>query len=863
MAILLLTAAHQSRLQAQTFVSDQEISLRLQSLSSGEKILSWNGQANHTYFLQVSHDLSEWTWAPNIELGIAGPMSYEVDGPTDRGFYRLIRSSHTAADLDHADFDGDQLTNLEEITPRPRPGGTNGITTLQSDIQTSPLDSDTDHDGLNDKWEQDHGLDPTDNGIRNIDNGLNGDPDGDGLTNAEELTASTDPFDPDTDDDFMPDGWEIQHNGKTVIRTAGTLSVVFAPQPDGGTAAAPAIVQLNPLDPADAALDPDQDELANLQEYLNGTRPDLDDTDGDGASDGAEVNAGANPNDGSDGGVPGGQGSGTVVMEIPFAIGGDYAWWEMTIEGQGPTDLRNQKITSSKDAEEGYGQYEGETQMIKLHAGNKYRVTMKRMGGIENDNGKWYCWSANVGIDPGSDELLPLETTFESLDYYQVSERIEDVAIAYAVNGENTGGGKSTWLVDNKEGLFTQHIHDYDNDVVQKLEAFLIPVDLDIIHPATGEVAEGSEDSTSAFVEKGRCGLVAIRRNADTPLTKLVLRAVPNLPTTSKFRLDIDLTLSSGDIKVWKDQGCTQLVTSQQTEFDGGVETTLYLEGVKQGSGGDLKIIQEIKVGETWHQGDKVSIAVVHAEIEVVLRCFILHKWTDSEPPIPIPVAITYIGIFPNLIPVVETSSTIAGDRPEHSLKNYDAADVSFRLAQMLLMTPYKELHSQVDVTSKRRKKAALLTDYYRKSEDIPAADQGADFGETLVIGATPNWFFPPDPNPTANHANAHRSGDVSKITVSLSGGPGTAPFVPAGLTPNIDWEYTISMTRMEYGSNPYIRMEVDGNHNLYPAYEVIAQESDGVFVPLYQVKPLPSILPGPNSLNVTMEANGSPIDLD
>jgi hypothetical protein len=70
-------------------------------------------------------------------------------------------------------------------------------------------------------------------------------------------------------------------------------------------------------------------------------------------------------------------------------------------------------------------------------------------------------------------------------------------------------------------------------------------------------------------------------------------------------------------------------------------------------------------------------------------------------------------------------------------------------------------------------------------------------------------------------------------------------------------------MTRMEYGSNPYIRVEVDGSHNLYPAYEVIAQKSDGVFVSLYQAKPLASILPGPNSLNVTMEANGSQVDLD
>ncbi len=99
-------------------------------------------------------------------------------------------------------------------------------------------------------------------------------------------------------------------------------------------------------------------------------------------------------------------------------------------------------------------------------------------------------------------------------------------------------------------------------------------VDLHVIYSATGEVAEGSEDSTSAYVEKGKGRLVAIRRNPDTPLTKLVLRAVSGLPITSKFCLDVESTLSSGHIKIWKDHACTQLVTSQQTEFDVGVETT-------------------------------------------------------------------------------------------------------------------------------------------------------------------------------------------------------------------------------------------------------------------------------------------------
>ena len=43
--------------------SDPQIGLSLQTLPAGEKILSWTGQANHTYFIQASPDLGEWTCA--------------------------------------------------------------------------------------------------------------------------------------------------------------------------------------------------------------------------------------------------------------------------------------------------------------------------------------------------------------------------------------------------------------------------------------------------------------------------------------------------------------------------------------------------------------------------------------------------------------------------------------------------------------------------------------------------------------------------------------------------------------------------------------------------------------------------------
>ncbi len=163
-----------------------------------------------------SDHLNKWNWAPVIELGNNESISYEVDGTANKGFYRLQYSDQTDTDLDNADFDGDGLTNLEEITPYTRPGARaarsiiGGPATANS-VQTNPLDPDTDHDGLGDKWERDNGLDPTDNGTVDPNNGATGDPDGEGLTNAEEQELGTDPHNQDTDGDGVSDGDEVTH----------------------------------------------------------------------------------------------------------------------------------------------------------------------------------------------------------------------------------------------------------------------------------------------------------------------------------------------------------------------------------------------------------------------------------------------------------------------------------------------------------------------------------------------------------------------------------------------------------------------------------------------------------------------------
>jgi pseudolysin len=117
---------------------------------------------------------------------------------------------------------------------------------------------DSDQDGMPDAWEIANGLNPASDdsaldfdsdGLTNLEEYILGtepdlsDSDGDSLSDGDEVnTHATDPLAPDTDLDNMPDGWEIT-NG------------------------------LDPLDPADAALDTDGDMLNNLGEYRLGYDP--------------------------------------------------------------------------------------------------------------------------------------------------------------------------------------------------------------------------------------------------------------------------------------------------------------------------------------------------------------------------------------------------------------------------------------------------------------------------------------------------------------------------------------------------------------------------------------------------------------
>ena len=151
---------------------DPNEGLRIQAGSSPELFaVKWFGKSGRTYFVQTSETLlpGSWVYLPVIESGAGAVSQWGYENTAHRSFVRLVYTDAAySGPVGAADFDSDGLTNNQEL----------GTT------MTDPLEGDVDGDGLNDGQEIALGTDPA-----------SADSDGDGLNDGAEISSGSSPTD--------------------------------------------------------------------------------------------------------------------------------------------------------------------------------------------------------------------------------------------------------------------------------------------------------------------------------------------------------------------------------------------------------------------------------------------------------------------------------------------------------------------------------------------------------------------------------------------------------------------------------------------------------------------------------------------
>ncbi|MFO6424233.1 hypothetical protein ACK8OT_12580, partial [Motilimonas sp. KMU-193] len=133
---------------------------------------------------------------------------------------------------------------------------------------------DSDQDGLPDNWEEQYGLDKYRNdAFENIDR--------DYLTNLEEFKLGTNPTNPDTDGDGIPDGDDFDSLNAKYSRDDDRDGIPYEWER--------LFHFMQDSNPNDANFDYDNDGLTELQEFLAGSNPQIPDSDNDGELDGADI----------------------------------------------------------------------------------------------------------------------------------------------------------------------------------------------------------------------------------------------------------------------------------------------------------------------------------------------------------------------------------------------------------------------------------------------------------------------------------------------------------------------------------------------------------------------------------------------
>jgi hypothetical protein len=370
----------------------------------------------------------------------------------------------------------------------------------------------------------------------------------------------------------------------------------------------------------------------------------------------------------------------------------------------------------------------------------------------------------------------------------------------------------------------------------------LLPVDLDIVHPAKGELAESDQHDTS----KG--GYVAVRRDDETPATKLVLR-----PTAGVTGMKYKVKFTGTDrFKLWKDAARTLAVTSEFTEFDPTVETVLFFEGLKKsGSVGDEAIILQAVIGGTVTTGETVYCTVVEAEFDVWVNVFIPIQWTDFPAVHPIHIDL-YVPPPPgNPVPEYKRKIAAGDDRTfmneflDNPFSDVDdiAAGTACRAHSQLTIIPFSEL-DQDGIKNGSIKNAIGESFNYLKSHSVPDPYSGYSTTNRLLPLVTVTQSGRAgtagilDPSLTVERYGPQNNGVRFKFE-------GSADNPIVNPSPAIDWDFSLAITVNNSNVLAPKWLLLGNKQDAFPAYEIYVRDSDGnggdnLGTEIYKYDPIP-----------------------
>lgn len=330
-------------------------------------------------------------------------------------------------------------------------------------------------------------------------------------------------------------------------------------------------------------------------------------------------------------------------------------------------------------------------------------------------------------------------------------------------------------------------------------------MDLDIEHPATGEVDEDEEE------EKG---LVAVRRDDETSLTRLKLKPIEPSGIGGHYYLTIP-----GNLKIWQNENRTGEVT-EETEFNPEIETTLYVEAIEKSiSLNDQQIALNWKEGEkNISYGDWVKLTAVEAETEARINYWIREQWINMP-----------WHLFANPNPF---SPNIAGGDDREASLEPDSLEITSRVGQKIVINPFSELDADGLKDGSEEKFEGEST-IYVKATSVPHPDQDYSANNRLLDNPQIWSSVPTDPNDM--HADTQR---INNRVVETQF-HGTANDQAVWLSADIDWDFTLTID----ASNPLeIQYSLEGWHDDYPAIELHLEDSLGPrFFGYEWLHPLPS----------------------